>query len=278
MTNDRNIRLMAVNWLKGNRIFENGINILMKTSFKPGVVGKLYRIGKNAPAAMERLTYLMREFVSVFGKSSRVEDTDAELHVFAGEESAADTPDKKSRAILAAAERKDAPERIGKVIHEYASLYKQRAKAFRLLKEVGEKNDAATMARRKEHSDAIDKATTRMEKLYPLYESYLSLNKDITETELESVIIEKVAENVSGKKTIHKDLNSMSRVQLKKERKRLEVKRTRTKNMLLYQQYTRQPVENPIPESPAKIKYTKILERLNHDIEEIDYVLAKNFS
>ena len=269
---------MAVNWLKGDRDFNQGMNILMQTGFKPGVVGKLFRIGQNAPAAMERLTFLIREFISVFGLTNDIDDTDAELHVFSGEEAAADTPDKTSRAILAVDERKDAPERIGKVIHEYAALYKQRDIAFNALKKVGEGNDENTKAKRKELSDTIDKATTRMELLYPLYEKYLEKQTDISETEYESVTTTTVTKKKEENSDKAIDLKTMSKSQLKRERKRLEVKRTRTKNMLLYQQYTRQPEENPMPESPARVKYTNLLNRIQKEIEEIDYAIAEKFA
>ena len=97
MKTDRNIRQLAVAWLNSSRNFHQGLQILLNSGFKPGVVAKLYRVGPQAPEASERLVFLIREYISVFGKPDQPEDTDAVLHVFDGMPSPEDTPDEEEK-------------------------------------------------------------------------------------------------------------------------------------------------------------------------------------
>ena len=280
-----NLRSAAVAWIKStSRDFNQGISILIQSGFKPAVVRKLSQVGPDGPEAPARLNFLIREFVSVFGKPLP-EDTDPELHVFQGQESPEDTPVKESRAILAVADKEQAqpgsvPPNIASVIHTYAALYKQRAKACRQLADIPPQNTDELNSQRKQLSDAIEQITERLEQLYPLYERYLQSEQDINPEDIPSEHPDPSDSSnqpePSNPSDSPADLQNLSLQQLHRQRKLLATKRTRTKNMLLYQQETRLPQPNPMPDSPAKVRYTRKLEKLNEEIQQLDYAIARH--
>ena len=280
-----NLRSAAVAWIKStSRDFNQGISILIQSGFKPAVVRKLSQVGPDGPEAPARLNFLIREFVSVFGKPLP-EDTDPELHVFQGQDSPEDTPVKESRAILAVADKEQAqpgsvPPNIAAVIHTYATLYKKRAKACRQLADIPPQNTDELNSQRKQLSDAIEQITDRLEQLYPLYDRYLQSGQDINPKDIPSDSSNPSAQSdpsdPSDSSDPSTDLQNLSLQELRRQRRLLATKRTRTNNMLLYQQETRLPQPNPMPDSPAKVKYTRKLEKLNEEIQQLDYAIARH--
>ena len=283
-----NLRSAAVAWIKStSRDFNQGISILIQSGFKPAVVRKLSQVGPDGPEAPARLNFLIREFVSVFGKPLP-EDTDPELHVFQGQDSPEDTPVKESRAILAVADKEQAqpgsvPPNIAAVIHTYATLYKKRAKACRQLADIPPQNTDELNSQRKQLSDAIEQITDRLEQLYPLYDRYLQSGQDINPKDIPSDSSDPSASSNPSDKSDSSDssdpstdLQNLSLQELRRQRRLLATKRTRTNNMLLYQQETRLPQPNPMPDSPAKVKYTRKLEKLNEEIQQLDYAIARH--
>ena len=280
-----NLRSAAVAWIKStSRDFNQGISILIQSGFKPAVVRKLSQVGPDGPEAPARLNFLIREFVSVFGKPLP-EDTDPELHVFQGQDSPEDTPVKESRAILAVADKEQAqpgsvPPNIAAVIHTYATLYKKRAKACRQLADIPPQNTDELNSQRKQLSDAIEQITDRLEQLYPLYDRYLQSGQDINPEDIPSASSNPSAQSdksdPSDSSDPSTDLQNLSLQELRRQRRLLATKRTRTNNMLLYQQETRLPQPNPMPDSPAKVKYTRKLEKLNEEIQQLDYAIARH--
>lgn len=144
-----------------------------------------------------------------------------------------------------------------------------------------EDNDEATVAKRKELSDEIKAKTELMERMYPLYEKFQSLNEDISEEDIQSLenptddtqsidekdssVIEPGVGNLDGR----------TKDELKKIRKSVATKIGRAKNMLEYQQETKAETPNPMPESPKKVKYETKIANLTKELEQIDYAIAK---
>ena len=282
MNDNQKLRRSAVDWLNGNREFDRGVDILTQAGFKPGVVAKLRRVGYEGPAAKERLLYLIREFISVFG-GTPPEDTDAELHVFKGKESPIDQPETSSKAIMAMAERVEAqdpsiPENIAVVIREYAAAYKVREQAFTALQSMSEDNDEKTMLHRKNLSEAIDEATSTMERLYPFYDNYLNEHRVPTEQELQAVKLADEPLEPSQPEASPSDLTLTDRDinSLKAEKKALKTKILRARNMLDYQQETKADKPNPLPACPKRTKYETKIKNLNKRLEDIEYILAQN--
>jgi hypothetical protein len=288
----------AADWLNGKkRDFTEGLAILREAGFKPGVTRKLEHDGAGGPAAAERLEFQLREYVKAYGFKSDVPDTDAELHVFDGEESPADVPEEKQLGIMAMSKKIEEEEMTVEdvnavhVIHEYAAAYRRREKAQRLMAEVGEQNDEESMARRKQFSDEIEECTALMERLYPLFERYQS-GAEISAEDVEKALgmpqatsptpsstsAENSAATESGAAHTSEaasDLEGKTREELVLLKKNATSRITRAKCKLEYQAETKGETPNPMPEGP---KRTQLLAKIANEeklIEAIDMAIAK---
>ncbi|MBQ8242306.1 MAG: hypothetical protein IJZ40_02340, partial [Bacteroidaceae bacterium] len=264
-------RQKAIDWLNGKRDFDAGIKVLEDSKFKPGVVAKLKRVGIKAPEAKSRLVYLMRSLVQAWAMKDEevVDNTDPATGLDA-EETATIVTDSSAASIQMAAEKLEAepnafPERISSVIREYASAYKTRDKLHKQLAELPENNEPDVMEKRQELTKQIAEKTDLMEKLYPTYQKYSSLNEDISEEELKQLEHDNdnstnadASENEGGVESDNSYVGK-SKQELQKLRKSISTKIGRAKNMLEYQQETKKDTPDPMPESPKRVKYeTKI--------------------
>ena len=288
MTNDFiKHRQAAIDWLNGKRDFDAGINVLEKSKFKPGVVARLKRDGVNGREAKARLVHIMRSLVQAWAMPDDQlnDNTDPATGVDASEEPTIYT-DSSDAYINMAVEKlmvdpEAYPKRIAAVIREYADAYKKRDILHKQLADLPEDNDEATVAKRKELSDEIKAKTELMERMYPLYEKFQSLNEDISEEDIQSLenptddtqsidekdssVIEPGVGNLDGR----------TKDELQKIRKSVATKIGRAKNMLEYQQETKAETPNPMPESPKKVKYETKIANLTKKLEQIDYAIAK---
>ena len=258
-------RQKAIDWLNGKRDFDAGIKVLEDSKFKPGVVAKLKRVGIKAPEAKSRLVYLMRSLVQAWAMNDEevVDNTDPATGL--DEDSATIVTDSSAAYIQMAAEKLESepnafPERISSVIREYASAYKTRDKLHKQLAELPENNEPDVMEKRQELTKLIAEKTDLMEKLYPLYEKYLSLNEDISEEELKQLEHDDdnstnadASENEGGVESDNSYVGK-SKQELQKLRKSISTKIGRAKNMLEYQQETKKDTPDPMPESPKRVK------------------------
>ena len=283
-------RSLVIKWLKSKRDFNDGIELLRESGFKPTVVKKLAKVGREGPCAMERLTFLVRELIMIFStpqpQVENVPDTDAELHVFEGQEAPADTDEKESVAILAVAERIESgkeqkPDNITSIIREYATQYKKRDKAFREMQSMAEDNDINTMLKRKELSDIIDQCTTLMENLYPFYDAYLkegvvpdSDSMKSLESSVPSTSGESSETTAEEELAVDEELKALTVKELKYRKTRTKTKIARARNMINFQQETKASEPNPLPEGPLKAKYERKIEILSVYLDKIDYELV----
>ncbi|MBR2456083.1 MAG: hypothetical protein IKB31_02840 [Bacteroidaceae bacterium] len=279
-------RQKAIDWLNGKRDFDAGIKVLEDSKFKPGVVAKLKRVGIKAPEAKSRLVYLMRSLVQAWAMNDEevVDNTDPATGL--DEDSATIVTDSSAAYIQMAAEKLESepnafPERISSVIREYASAYKTRDKLHKQLAELPENNEPDVMEKRQELTKLIAEKTDLMEKLYPLYEKYLSLNEDISEEELKQLEHDDdnstnadASENEGGVESDNSYVGK-SKQELQKLRKSISTKIGRAKNMLEYQQETKKDTPDPMPESPKRVKYETKIANLTAELEQIDYAIAK---
>lgn len=288
MTNDFiKHRQAAIDWLNGKRDFDAGIGVLEESKFKPGVVAKLKRDGINGREAKARLVYLMRSLVQAWTMPDDQlnDNTDPATGVDASEEPTIFT-DSSDAYINMAIEKlmidpEAYPKRIASVIREYADAYKKRDILHKQLADLPEDNDEATVAKRKELSDEIKAKTELMERMYPLYEKFQSLNEDISEEDIQS-LEQPTDDNESNDEkdsSVNEpgvgNLDGRTKEELQKIRKSVATKIGRAKNMLEYQQETKAETPNPMPESPKKVKYETKIANLTKKLEKIDYAIAK---
>lgn len=280
-------RQAAINWLNGKRDFDSGIKVLEESKFKPGVVAKLKRVGEKGPEAKARLVYLMRSLVQAWAMPEEVanDNIDPATGVDANEETTVYTDSSEAYINMAieklTVDPEAYPKRIASVIREYADAYKRRDILHKQLADLPEDNDEATVAKRKELSDEIKAKTELMERMYPLYEKFQSLNEDISEEDIQS-LEQPTDDNESNDEkdsSINEpgvgNLDGRTKEELQKIRKSVATKIGRAKNMLEYQQETKAETPNPMPESPKKVKYETKIANLTKELEQIDYAIAK---
>ena len=281
-------RQAAINWLNGKRDFDSGIKVLEVSKFKPGVVAKLKRVGEKGPEAKARLVYLMRSLVQAWAMPEEVanDNIDPATGVDANEVMTIHTDSSEAYLNMAieklTVDPEAFPKNIASVIRDYADAYKQRDALHKQLVALPEDNAEETVARRKELSDAIKAQSELMERLYPLYEKYQSLQQDISDYDLKSIQAAdgdaqsvEDSDNADGSDSADENLEGKSKEELQKIRKSVATKISRAKNMLEYQQETKAETPNPLPESPKRLKYETKIANLTKELEQIDYAIAK---
>ena len=269
-----NCRQKAIHWLNSNREFYAGITILEESNFKPGVVRKLRQDGPNHNASDVRLYHLMMQLVNAWSMSEEQinDETDPVTGLRADSPVSVESlaPESITRRIL-----NDSDERFrSPLIKEHVALY---AKAIRMREKyhvqlglVPEENDEKTMAQRKHLIQMIDECTDTMEHEWPIIKLYV-------ETGMVEQSNKPKVDAVEHKEAINDNpsLDDLSSEELQKMVKNLRIRIVRTKNMLLYQQNTKLDKPNPMPQSPSRVKYEKRLEKLNTELEQALYAIAK---
>ena len=277
-----NQRQKAIDWLNSrNRNFAEGVAILEASGFKPGVVRRLKSIDEGEGARLH-LVENIRQYVRFFG--CEVEDTDAELGVIDGQqpEELGQEDEKKGLTLdelgmKVEAGEMDAPAGAGRAIIEYARMYREREMAHRKMAKVAEGNDDEHVAERRTLSDAIDRLTTRMEKLYPLVSGFLDNGIVPEEDAVEAVLADEEPEDAAAvvEETEAPDFEELSKEELQKQLKSARTKILRKSNLLEYQQETKGDVPNPLPDCPKRVKYEREIADLKKDVECLQYAIAR---
>lgn len=269
-----NCRQKAIQWLNSNREFYAGITILEESNFKPGVVRKLRQDGPNHNASDVRLYHLMMQLVNAWSMSEEQinDETDPVTGLRADSPVSVESlaPESITRRIL-----NDSDERFrSPLIKEHVALY---AKAIRMREKyhvqlglVPEENDEKTMALRKHLIQMIDECTDTMEHEWPIIKLYVETGM-VDQSNKPKIDAVEHKEAING----NPSLDDLSSEELQKMVKNLRIRIVRTKNMLLYQQNTKLDKPNPMPQSPSRVKYEKRLEKLNTELEQALYAIAK---
>ena len=271
-------RNAAIDWLNGKQDFQEGIEILKKAGFKPGVVKRLEMIGKSDTAQLH-LKQNINLYLDFIGRE--VEDTDAEMGVIKGkqvEELVQD--DKKGLSIDDMADKLEkqeaqAPENAKKLIIMYAKFYRKREKAHREMQEVPETNSDENIEARRKCSEIIDSCTTMLEKIYPLVQSYLEQKKVPSDEELSAVAEEPEKKDEEKDETDEDDLNTLTKEELQKRLKSAKTKILRKKNLLEFQQETKGDTPNTLPDCPKRVKYETEIAKLEKEVEALQYAIAR---
>ena len=279
-------RTQAMKWLAlpvNKRNFAVGLQILGKSGYKPNVHAMLVRKGEQ-PWTVDKLTTCLRDVIQVYynpddPRFAEVPDVD-DLNDRDGEHQS--VSDQESMAKSAdTASFKQMPEVMQLVVKAYADAYKQRAKLARQRTEIGENNDDESVARRKQIGEQMDQLTSYMDALAPLKEAYDHDGTVPDRATFDSIknysMVTKcmAAFDQRPKVTVGKvDYHLMYTVQLRTRRKSLTNQITRKENQLLYQSNSKQAVENPMPDSPKRVKLLKQIESLKAERSKVEYELA----
>lgn len=273
-------RSEAMKWLglkQDKRNFAAGLKILVKSGYKPNVQKLLVRKGE-LPWTMEKLTSCLRDVVQVYynpddPRFDDVPDADI-LNDKTGEKPTVDKQDDIAR-LSGSADFQNMPEVMQTLIRNYSDAYKQRARLARQRYELGESNDEQSVEKRKTLGESIDRLTNYMDILIAMREKY---EKDGVLPDMDTLnnapsAAEVKEEDEKPEKSV--DYKSMSTDKLKTRRKSLTNQITRKENMLLYQSETKQEEENPLPDSPKRVKLEKQIENLKAEKSKVEYELAE---
>ncbi len=273
-------RSEAMKWLglkQDKRNFAAGLKILVKSGYKPNVQKLLVRKGE-LPWTMEKLTSCLRDVVQVYynpddPRFDDVPDADI-LNDKTGEKPTVDKQDDFAR-LSGSADFQNMPEVMQTLIRNYSDAYKQRARLARQRYELGESNDEQSVEKRKTLGESIDRLTNYMDILIAMREKY---EKDGVLPDMDTLnnapsAAEVKEEDEKQEKSV--DYKSMSTDKLKTRRKSLTNQITRKENMLLYQSETKQDEENPLPDSPKRVKLEKQIENLKAEKSKVEYELAE---
>lgn len=273
-------RSEAMKWLglkQDKRNFAAGLKILVKSGYKPNVQKLLVRKGE-LPWTMEKLTSCLRDVVQVYynpddPRFDDVPDADI-LNDKTGEKPTVDEQDGIAR-LSGSADFRNMPEVMQTLIRNYSDAYKQRARLARQRYELGESNDEQSVEKRKTLGESIDRLTNYMDILIAMREKY---EKDGVLPDMDTLNNAPSAAEVKeedGKPEESVDYKSMSTDKLKTRRKSLTNQITRKENMLLYQSKSKQEEENPLPDSPKRVKLEKQIENLKAEKSKVEYELAE---
>lgn len=273
-------RSEAMKWLglkQDKRNFAAGLKILVKSGYKPNVQKLLVRKGELS-WTMEKLTSCLRDVVQVYynpddPRFDDVPDADI-LNDKTGEKPTVDKQDDIAR-LSGSADFQNMPEVMQTLIRNYSDAYKQRARLARQRYELGESNDEQSVEKRKTLGESIDRLTNYMDILIAMREKY---EKDGVLPDMDTLnnapsAAEVKEEDEKPEKSV--DYKSMSTDKLKTRRKSLTNQITRKENMLLYQSETKQDEENPLPDSPKRVKLEKQIENLKAEKSKVEYELAE---
>lgn len=272
------VRSEAMKWLAqkpDKRNFAAGLRILVKSGYKPNVQKLLQKKGE-LPWTMEKLTSCLRDVVQVYynpddPRFDDVPDADM-LNDKTGEKPTVDEQDGIAN-LAASSDFQSMPEVMQILIRNFADAYKQRAKLTRQRYELGESNDEDVVNKRKTLGESIDKLTDYMDVLASMRQAYES---DGVLPDLEK--LNKTDVQGSGSEDAPDDsvdYKAMTTEKLKTRKKSLTNQITRKENMLLYQSDTKQEEENPLPDSPKRIKLLKQIENLKAEKSKVEYELAE---
>ncbi len=142
------------------------------------------------------------------------------------------------------------PKVIRRLKMEYQENYQQRSIAHRKMREVPETNTTENMSARAEFLKTIKEHSRRMDYLYAFIEKY----------EQNSVVpLEEEVWPPENEISLPEDIEELKRV-----KKNLQTNNTKDNNLLLFQQKTKGPKENPMPDGPKRKRIEiRIADKLN---------------
>lgn len=261
----------------GKRNYAAGLLVLGKSGYKPNIHALLVRKGEQ-PWTVEKLTTCLRDVIQLYynpndPRFEDVPDVDV-LNDSDGEHQPISEQDAMAKSAEVSS-FEQMPEVMQLVVKAFADAYKQRARLARQRVEIGENNDEESVARRKAIGEQIDQLTSYMDALAPLKEAYdrdgFVPSRDDYDNIASSVM--KPDKKPTANNAV--DYKSMDTEKLRTRRKSLTDQITRKENQLLYQSNSKQNVENPMPDSPKRMKLLKQVENLKAERSKVEYELAE---
>lgn len=273
-------RSQAMKWLAlpiGKRNYAAGLLVLGKSGYKPNIHALLVRKGEQ-PWTVEKLTTCLRDVIQLYynpndPRFEDVPDVDV-LNDSDGEHQPISEQDAMAKSAEVSS-FEQMPEVMQLVVKAFADAYKQRARLARQRVEIGENNDEESVARRKAIGEQIDQLTSYMDALAPLKEAYDRDGSVASRDDYDNIASSVMKPDKKPAANNAVDYKSMDTEKLRTRRKSLNDQITRKENQLLYQSNSKQNVENPMPDSPKRVKLLKQVENLKAERSKVEYELAE---
>ena len=276
-------RRKGIEWLNSQkRDYAEGIAILTQSGYKSVVAAKLARQGEK-PHTREKLEYEIRQMLQVwYDPTDPVnENVDLDDDAEPGNDGRAETlSDDHTEKMLQDTPEPDGPTYppvIEKVIYTFRDLYNERDILHKELASMPETNQAEVVAKRKDIAARIAGISQRMMYLHAIRDAYEKEQQLPSDEALDKAFAKEpeVKEEEANEEDEDDDISSMSVEELKKAKANAKSKITKAKNMLLYSSESKQEQENPLPDSPKRLKYEKKIANQEALVERIDYRLAE---
>lgn len=276
-----------IRWLRREpkkRNYQQGLDLLGKIGFKPALCRRLKMAKAENPTLVLILTQTLRDAANFYRNPNNPKYEDvipAELEVV--ESGTHQSVATESAAVQEEQKEDKYPKNISLVFRWFGDAYKRRDILHREMRGVGEGNDAASMARRKDLSERINSLSDYMDKLYQHREAYNTSGIVPTDEQIEQLRpIAKAeppakikGEESSSLRKKEEDYASMDREQLMKRVHSLQTVLTKKRNLLLYQTERRKDKENPMPICPRRTKIEAQVRIIDEKLFQARSCLAK---
>ena len=272
----------AIRFIKAkSNDFNEAVAILEEAKFKPIYVAKIKKAGENE-ATREGLMTTLRQMIRAWAAPTSVEMLD---EMVAEENIASNVSEERIQKMDVIFSSSETP--IARLIRHFSDLYKARAKMHRELSSVGEKNDDASIAKRKTIMVSIEAMSARMDEIWPYIDLYETEHSQPSKEEVDNIISGAAnsdnsshGDTPSGEGTsleLPESFSTMKRSELVAERKNLSARIRRTRNKIEYQaEAVAGKKPNPLPEgSPRRIKLEKRIEKLQAMLDKLDILIAQ---
>lgn len=272
----------AIRFIKAkSNDFNEAVAILEEAKFKPIYVAKIKKAGENE-ATREGLMTTLRQMIRAWAAPTSVEMLD---EMVAEENIASNVSEERIQKMDVIFSSSETP--IARLIRHFSDLYKARAKMHRELSSVGEKNDDASVAKRKTIMVSIEAMSARMDEIWPYIDLYETEHSQPSKEEVDNIISGAAnsdnsshGDTPSGEGTsleLPESFSTMTRSELVAERKNLSARIRRTRNKIEYQaEAVAGKKPNPLPEgSPRRIKLEKRIEKLQAMLDKLDILIAQ---
>lgn len=266
-TNYLSCREKAIRWIDDpKRPFAKGLAILQESGYKPVATANVAKRGERNDFARAKLTALMYELIRLWHDPEMAgQDESPEP------EEIQDPEQRSVEEVNSICDSQGYPESVRRAIHEFYALMNERRETHAKAAAI-EGNDPERVAERAALLDRVERISIRMDELWAAKQAFERDN-----TLPPDGLFNPAKED--GTDTDNTDTGEIPEEatveELKRIRKNLGTKLTRTRNMLEFRQATKADQPDPMPEGPRRAKYEKKAANLAAAIEKVEYRIVE---
>lgn len=261
-----NIKQTIARWLNGPQDYQEGLVILQEVTRKHKVLSKLMK-GESKTRA-EKLAYMLSKEIGLKAVPKPTAGQRAERKKPEPPKPEAGTPEEGRLSLIGKDSKlSDFPVEIQRVINDYSVLYRERGKMHKMLVSVGEDNNDVSCAQRADLASKIKETSEKMEAFFEAFDTYKK----------QGVILTKALYPEPGDKKEPDPQPDQSVEDMKRLKKNLQASLVKDRNLLLYRTKTKPDTgtENPLPESPKRIKLERRIKAKEKQIADLEMKIAK---